>query len=621
MRKKFIYFIFIPFLIVCIIVYLFIDSWIELAFEYAGEKTVGARVEIDNLHLTINPISIEFSRMQIANPTNGWKNLFETGNVRFELNFGQLLRGKYIVETMEVNNLIIGTDRTTDGSSTRFGEQAVKIPIIEQAKSLLTGDDSKSSPSFDLDKIKRDLKIDSLLNPKNLLTYRRIDTLKKQIDNAGVQWKTALDEIEKSKARLSEIETKAKAIDINKIKTVQAASDALNNANSILTNANDIKNSYMTQKEDLTNSINNFGASIKDLDKLVEQDFKNVLNLARLPDLSMQSIAEMVLGKELLQKAYEYLGYVEITKNRIQNSTDKPPIEAPARFRGQDIHFPAERYYPKYWVKKVFISGGTDKSRDPKYFYAKGEIHNITDNQILTGLPLTVDLSATKAEITSLSLGASIDRRKEMPLDNYKAHLSGISIGQMSLGRSDFLPSKIIDASADASISVTVPGNLFDSNAKINFRNLSLIFDREPVGMVEQIVRNVLSPVKGFNVDLRIWKTEEKIDVAFATDLDEQLASQTKKAIGNEVTKIQNDLRKKLDAFIAEKRSELEKMYNEKRDMVMGKVKEYEALLNEKLAVVEAKKKEIENRIEQEKKKQTDDVTKKAKDALKDVFK
>jgi predicted phage-related endonuclease len=44
-------------------------------------------------------------------------------------------------------------------------------------------------------------------------------------------------------------------------------------------------------------------------------------------------------------------------------------------------------------------------------------------------------------------------------------------------------------------------------------------------------------------------------------------------------------------------------------------------MVNEKLALVESKKKEIENRIDQEKKKQTDDVTKKAKDALKKIFK
>lgn len=98
-------------------------------------------------------------------------------------------------------------------------------------------------------------------------------------------------------------------------------------------------------------------------------------------------------------------------------------------------------------------------------------------------------------------------------------------------------------------------------------------------------------------------------------------ALRTKQVIGNEVAKIQNDLRNKLNAKIAEKRQGVEKLFAEKKDLVTNRLKEYENQLNDKLALVEAKKKEIENRIDQEKKKQTDDITKKAKDALKGLFK
>jgi uncharacterized coiled-coil protein SlyX len=91
--------------------------------------------------------------------------------------------------------------------------------------------------------------------------------------------------------------------------------------------------------------------------------------------------------------------------------------------------------------------------------------------------------------------------------------------------------------------------------------------------------------------------------------------------IGDEVAKIQNDLRNKLNAIIAEKRLEVEKLFTEKKETVTKRLKDYENQMNDKLAMVEAKKKEIENRIDQEKKKQTDDVTKKAKDALKGLFK
>jgi uncharacterized coiled-coil protein SlyX len=117
-----------------------------------------------------------------------------------------------------------------------------------------------------------------------------------------------------------------------------------------------------------------------------------------------------------------------------------------------------------------------------------------------------------------------------------------------------------------------------------------------------------------------MWRNEDTFDVAFTTDLDDQLTSRTKQVIGDEVAKIQNDLRNKLNSKIAEKRQEIEKLIAEKKDMVTNRLKEFENQLNDKGALVEAKKREIENRIDQEKKKQTDDITKKAKDALKGLF-
>jgi uncharacterized protein (TIGR03545 family) len=343
--------------------------------------------------------------------------------------------------------------------------------------------------------------------------------------------------------------------------------------------------------------------------------------MARLPDLSMKGIAEMALGKDVIRKAYEYLGYIEMAKSKIQNSSDKPPIETPKRFKGQNIHFPIERAYPKFWIKKALISGGTDKTQDPQYFYAKGQVLNISNDQRITGYPITVDLMATKGQRTTLALGASFDRTKDLAVDKYKADLTGLPVKQMGFGRSDFLPTRVIDAVADASINVVVPGNQFDSNTKIALANMKLIFEREPSGMVERIVRDVLSSITGFNVNLRMWRNENKFDIAFSTDLDDQLAARTKQVIGAELAKIQADLKNKLNAKIAEKRAELEKLFNEKKEMVTARVKEYENQVNEKLAMVEGKKKEIENRIEQEKKKKTDEAGKKAKDALKGLFK
>ncbi len=129
MRKKFILFVLIPLIIVAVVVYFFIDRWVEAGLEYAGENAVGAKVEIDHLSVTLSPVGLKFARLQVADPDDPWKNLFETGKVQFAMNFGQLLRGKYIIETAEVNDLIVGTKRTTDGSLPEGRRVAAKNDI------------------------------------------------------------------------------------------------------------------------------------------------------------------------------------------------------------------------------------------------------------------------------------------------------------------------------------------------------------------------------------------------------------------------------------------------------------------------------------------------------------
>ncbi len=81
MRKNFILFVLIPFIIFAVVAYFFIDRWIESGIEYAAEDAVGARVEIDNLSVTFSPLGLKFSKLQVADPSDPWKNIFETGKV------------------------------------------------------------------------------------------------------------------------------------------------------------------------------------------------------------------------------------------------------------------------------------------------------------------------------------------------------------------------------------------------------------------------------------------------------------------------------------------------------------------------------------------------------------
>jgi uncharacterized protein (TIGR03545 family) len=631
MRKKFVFIVLVPLIVVGVLLYFFLDSWIEAGLELAGEKTVGAKVEIDNLRLGLFPLGAEFSRLQVANIRDPWKNVFETGKVKFAVDFGQILRGKYIIETMEVNDLTLGTKRATDGSLPKKTEP-VKAPvnqsvgssapasITEQAQPALETE-TKKTPMFDLDRLKKEFKVDSLLNVQNLASVRHYDSLRSQLEQANRQWQTTLGEFDQSKQKAAEIEVVVKSINVAELKSLDAITGAISKANTAQKNASELYETFKNQKTALTTDINRLSVSAGMVDDLAKQDFQMMLRLARLPDVDMKGIAEVLIGKDLYAQAMESLHWIDFARETVPQYIPKPDKTKPPRLEGQTIHFPSEQSYPKFWIKKILVSGGEDKAQKSEYFYARGEVLNITSNQKQTGFPMTISLFATRSDRTSFSFDASFDRRPEVPVDEYKLRATGVPIAQMALGRSDFLPSKIIDTKAAFGVDIQVPGRRFDAQANIAFSEMNVQFERSATNTVERIVRDVLESIKGFQVTLRMWNTAESFNIALATDLDNQIANRTKQVIGAEIARMQNELRSKVNQRIAQERQKYEKLYSDKKEEVLARVRQHESVLNEKLALVEEKKKELENRLDAEKKKQTEGVTKKAEEAIKGIIK
>ncbi len=625
MRRNFVLFVFVPAIVLLVVLYFFLDGWVEAGLEYAGERAVGAKVEIDDLALTLSPLGMRFEHLQVADPSDPWSNIFETGRVQFAMDINQLLRAKFIVETMEVNGLVLGTKRTTDGSIPKPPpapvDETAEPSAVSQATAVLV-DDAKKAPVFDLAKLRSELNIDSLTNPKNLLTYRHLDSLKRQIDAASAEWDTTLAALDRVKAQVDDVEARVKAININEIKTVPQATEAFNNAKAAYTTVQDVTRTFGERKRTITDGVNGLAAGVRQIDDVANQDFRNAVALAKLPDVSMSGLAQLALGNDIMSKARTYLGYADMVRSKIPEYTPKPDPTQPKRSQGLTVHFPSERAFPKLWIKQILISGGTDAAQDPNYFYATGKVTDISNDQRITGKPLVVALGAKKGNGTAMTFDAFFDRRSDVPHDNYKVGLTGVPVGAMELGRSGFLPSRITEATAKAKIDVDIPGNHLNASTRVDIERMRLTFDRDVKNLVERIVRDVLTSVSAFFVDLRVWRNDRgAIDVAFATDLDDQISARARKAVGDEVARIQADIRAKVNAQIAAKRREVEALYEQKRAEALRRVGELEAQVKQKVSLVEQKKSELEQRVEQEKKKAEDAVKKKAGDALKGLLK
>jgi uncharacterized protein (TIGR03545 family) len=613
MRKRFLYAVLIPLVVIGLVLYFFFDGWVEAGLEYAGERAVGAKVEIDHLHITPFPIGMNWARLQVADPGDPWKNMFETRTVRFALDPGQLLRGKFIIETMEINELILGTKRTTDGSLPAQEQAPAKAEsggpgFSDMAKEALRKGVEKT-PLSDPAVFKAGLNADSLLKVLDIRSMKHLDSLKLRAMQASQQWDATSKEFEASKQKLADVESGIKSINVNQLKTVEAITTAISTVDNSVKGIKDVTDTFSARKASIESDINDLSRRVGETEGLVTDDFSRLKAMAHLPNLNTSGIARMLVGDEMYSRAITAMHWIDVARSHIKNSDSKPPMETAPRMKGQDIRFPIEHAMPKFWVKKALISGGTDTSSG-KLIRATGEILNITSDQRVTGLPMTASLRGVEGGGRTFSLDASFDRTKDLPVDRYSATLGNVPLAAFALGNSGSLAGKIRQASMNSTLSVDVPGNTFDANSRVTLSKFTLEFADKPKGVLDGIVRDVLSGISSFDVTLRMWTKGSGVDVALQTDLDDQIATRAQAVVGAELTKAQNQLKAKFDALVGAKRSEVEKLVADKKAAIEKQINGVQALVNDKKSMVDAKKQELTDRLEKEKKSKVEGLLK-----------
>jgi uncharacterized protein (TIGR03545 family) len=615
MRKKFVYFVLLPFVAVTLVVYLFIDRWVEAGLEAAGEKITGAKVEIDHLRLTLSPLGMQWERLQVADKNDPWHNMFETGRVRFAADFGQLLRAKYIIQTMEINSLVLGTKRTTDGSLPKAAadETPPSSDSSSSFRALASQAIDKSvakTPASTFGLSTAGINTDSLLKALDIHSLKHIDSLKQQATAASQQWDAAMSDFSTSKNRLADIQASVSAIQTSQLSNAAAIVSALQTTDNAIKGVNEIAATFNARRASIENQAAALTASAGAIDDIAADDFARLKGMANLPNLNTTGIARMLVGDEMVKRALTYLHWIDFARSHIKNSSAAPAKENPPRMKGQNIPFPVERAYPKFWVQKVLVSGGTDSAGTDEYIRAQGEILNITNDQGITHVPLTASLSGLEGKGRAFSLKATLDRTKDIPYDAYAATLNGVPLAAFDLGGAGFLGATMTNARMNSSVRVEVPGSNFDAVTTMTLSNFTIRFAREPRNILERIVMEVFHDIQTFQVGLHLWTSGKGFDIAFSTDLDEKISAKAQAVLGAELAGVQNELKAKLTNAIAGKRAEVVKLIADKKAEVEKNLGAVQTLLNDKLSLVNGKKKELTDRLAKENQGKVEDLLK-----------
>lgn len=606
MRKNFVLFVLIPLILFLLVAWFYMDRWVEAGLETAGEALMGSRVEIDDLDVSLMPLAIRFDRLQVASTEDSLANLFETGTVKYVMNVAQLLRGKTIIDSIAVSDLILATRRSRSGflPGGRRSSSSL-IPGTENFKAVIDGllqQVKASTPLFDPALWRGRVNIDSLIAAQNLATPVLVDSLQRLTAASAAEWDSTLKALDEAGRRLEEIKARLLGIRPAELRTVDEITRAIATVDAARKTVNELTAAYTERSTAINGKIETLTAATAAIDDALRADVSRVFALARLPDINTMGLAELLVGAELLNKARSAAGYLDQARTLAARYKPKPLYEYPERFKGEDIHFPVTRGYPSLWIRQIRISGGSDSEQHRNYIHLAGTISNISSDQRMAGAPLTIALEGTRGGTLTLGLTGQIDRRGELPVDHYSFRIRGLRPGRFSLGKADFLPAVATSPLLAGQFQVTIPGSAFDASGSLELRSLELAYANEPRNLGERLARDVLSGITGFDAGFRIWRGGEGVRASFSTNLDDQFADGVRRVVGAELTRLQNQLRERVEKEVAARRLEFERYFAAQKEQALLRIDGYRKLVEENRQMIEERKKELEIRLEQAKK-------------------
>lgn len=514
-------------------VWLFLlDPFVKRVVEHTGTKIVGAKVELGAAHLTLSPLGLTLSRLQVTDPERPTTNAVEVARIAMSLDGLNLLRRKVIIEEMALEGLRFGTPRQSSGAvapshePSTVAKLAAKIPL----------------PTFEVPDI------NTVMAGADLQSVKLAESLQADIKKEQDNWKKRLAELP-DKAKLNDYKAR-----IEKVKS--SAKGGLGGMLGATGEVAAIQKDLEKDLDQIKAAKTDFDRQLADLKQRVDQAVKapqeDVQRLLEKYSMSSQGLANMSgmllggQGRERVRQALVWYGKVQPMLAQAQQRPKGPEVIKPLRGKGVEVRFAEREPLPDFLIRVAKVSTQLEAGD------LNGKIENITPDQHILGKPLTFVFAGDKLKgAQSIQLDGAMNRVVlAQPKDHAQVRVRGYQVPPTVLSDHVDWPVALERAVADADLQVTVSGQALAGQATVGLQSVKLTAGKpDAANPVIKAIGGALSSVTGFTVKADVTGTVEQYDVHLTSDLDRIL----KDAVGKQVQALADRFRKDLEAAVMAK--------------------------------------------------------------------
>lgn len=319
--------------------YLLAPKLIANAVEDFGSEAWGAKVEVESVDLALFPLSVTLNQIVATDREQPMQNIFDAKEIKFSVDSEALLWKKIVVDEMVIDGVKTATPRATSGElvggrkTTQAVQEAFDFSIPEVSQK-------------DIEKVVSDA---------DLITLKRVDTLKASQQKIEAEWQQALDKQafdKRTQEIRSEYDRLSKRLKDNKLNLIKDRKDWKKLKQRI-----DAERKLISSLSDkLKQDRQIISQQLNDVKKGPKDDVKALLDRFGL-GAGVEGLVDKYLGPQYtpwVMRALDMAKSMKTNDGNEEQAADKVAVKM-----GNRVYFSDSQTFPDILVKKVKL-GGSD---------------------------------------------------------------------------------------------------------------------------------------------------------------------------------------------------------------------------------------------------------------------
>jgi uncharacterized protein (TIGR03545 family) len=581
------------------------DSNLKMGLEFAGTYIHGAEVNIGSVKTSFTEPSFEIRDIQITDKNKPARNIIQVGRIKLALLWDALLRVKVVVPEAAIENIQALTPRKkpgrvipkSEGSNEPGALAKVEGAVIEQTKAdyegnvlgdianLLGGTD----PADQLKKIESELKASG-----------KIKELEGVLKEKEKEWRTRLASLPTDKD-FKAMESRFKALKFDSKNPVQFAND-LKEAQNLLKEADQKVKLVSQTGKDLDGDLKTTDQSFKEIEKMIQQDIKDIQTRLNIPSIDGGEFAKKMFGKMIAEKIAAYAKYIELARQYMppkkaagEKTAAREEVVPRARGEGRNVRFPITKGYPTFWLQKAKISSEVSSSNEYSGNIS-GLVTNFSSAPEVVRDPARIEVRGDfpKQQIQGFSLDAELDHRTELPKQTVRLAITSYPVGGQELSNSEDVTFNITDSQGQLEFQAV--NQTTGVNMKVvNFFNAVKYEVNAKNAIVLDVLNGVAADVTKVSVQAEAKGPWSNLDWHIKSNIADAITGAFKKQIEIKIAEAKAKIEKLVNEKIAAEKQKLEAEFKKLKG-------EVDKVIAEKTAEVEKAKAQVNSEIDKKKK-------------------